>query len=55
MIKKAFEYATELSKTEFLEGRDIEFDEDDFKSASMSYSEMSDYIIRNTRYLDGER
>lgn len=55
MIEKAFKYATELSKTEFLEGRDIEFDEDDFKSTSMSYSEMCDYIIRNTRYLDGEK
>lgn len=55
MIEKAFKYATELSKAEFLEGRDIEFDEDDFKSTSMSYSEMCNYIIRNTRYLDGER
>lgn len=55
MIEKAFKYATELSKAEFLEGRDIEFDEDDFKSNSMSYSEMCNYIIRNTRYLDGEK
>ena len=54
MIKKVYDYSKEIAKTEFLEKRRIKFDEDDFKTSTMDYEDIVDYILRNTRYMDGE-
>ena len=54
MIKKIYDYSKEIAKAEFLEKRKIKFDDDDFKTSTMDYEDIVDYILRNTRYMDGE-
>lgn len=54
MIKKVYEHSRDIAKQEFLKKRKITINSKDFKYNKSDYEDIIDYIVINTKHMEGE-